>query len=93
MEAQTQREGEPRAGQRVRYREYEAVWNGRRGRSGQAATVVKVEPFAFRPGWSKVQVAPDEGGITDTVMLARTGHWPRNLEPLETAQSNGRKES
>lgn len=87
-QADTQGEGGPRVGQRVRYREYWAVWNNRRGRSGEEATVVKVEPFTHRPGWRKVQVAPDSGGITDTVMLAPAGGWPRNLEP---AQPDGRE--
>lgn len=45
--------------------------------------MVKVEPFTHRTGWLKVQVAPDSGGITDTVMLAPAGGWPRNLEPAE----------
>lgn len=77
---EARREGEPRVGQRVRYREYAAVWNGRRGRSGQAATVVEVG--RRRAGFYQVVVAPDAGGTTDTVMRARTGCWPRNLEPV-----------
>ena len=65
----------PRVGDRVRYRPYEAVWNAGRGRSGELGTVAAVDA-------RKVVVAPDAGGITDTVLRARAGGWPRILEPV-----------
>lgn len=66
----------PWVGDRVRYRPYVAVWNAGRGRSGELGTVAAVDG-------RKVVVAPDAGGgITDTVLRARAGGWPRILEPV-----------
>lgn len=64
----------PRVGDRVRWREYGAVWNGRRGRSGKLARVVAVEPLPG--GRVLVEVAPD----TDTVCVVGGGErWPTEL--------------
>ena len=68
----------PKPGDRVRYRSYGAVWNRRRGRAGERGTVSEVVEAG--EGRHRVVVAPDEGGITDTVLECRAGGWPRALE-------------